>query len=237
VHISKQFVSLAASLESKSVPNIKRQLESNNYSLSPIPIDKQKFRKWRRQFESDFPAIVGDKLIVLYPSGGLLPIRAWPLENYCAVAKDFINNGYAVGILGLNDDKQIADEIISNSEHNKCIDLTGYTKNICELLYIFHYSILLIANDGGPSHFASLTQIPTVIIYGPETPVLYASLSENAANIYNTFSCSPCLTAYNHRHSPCDGDNVCLKIITVTEVLERSYGIISRERKTISNSI
>ena len=32
-------------------------------------------------------------------------------------------------------------------------------------------------------------------------------------------SCSPCLTAYNHRRSPCDGNNVCLKSISPEEVL------------------
>jgi hypothetical protein len=31
-------------------------------------------------------------------------------------------------------------------------------------------------------------------------------------------ACSPCLTAYNHRDSFCDGDNQCLKVITVAEV-------------------
>lgn len=234
VHISKQFVSLSEAIESNTVPLMKKQLEWKHYSLSPMPIDKQEFRKWKQQFESDFPAIVGTKLIVLYPSGGLLPIRAWPLDNYCEIAKDFINNGYAVGVLGLDRDKKLADAIISYCKHSKCIHLTGYTKTLYELLYIFHYAILLITNDGGPGHLASITQIPAIIFYGPETPVLYASLSENAVNIYHAFSCSPCLTAYNHRNSPCDGDNICLKSVTVEEVLERSYEIIRKSRSNAS---
>jgi hypothetical protein len=31
--------------------------------------------------------------------------------------------------------------------------------------------------------------------------------------------CSPCLSAYNHRDTPCNGDNQCLKQIDVAQVL------------------
>jgi len=228
VHISQQFVSLAESLESNTVPLMKRQLEGKPFTLAPIPLDRRDVEKWKLKFESDFPAIVGSKLIALYPSGGLLPLRAWPIDHYCAIAKNFIANGYAVGVIGLNHEKILAETILSYCDHNKCIDLTGYTKTIRELLFILQYSILLATNDSGPGHFAALVQTPTVILYGPETPVLYASLSEKTAAIYHDFSCSPCLTAYNHRNSPCDGDNICLKSITVAEVLYQSYGIIGK---------
>jgi len=49
--------------------------------------------------------------------------------------------------------------------------------------------------------------------------VLYGSLSSRAVNLHKPLACSPCLTAYNHRRSPCDGDNVCLKSISTEEVL------------------
>jgi hypothetical protein len=44
-------------------------------------------------------------------------------------------------------------------------------------------------------------------------------LSPRAVNLQKPLSCSPCLTAYNHRRSPCDGNNVCLKSISPEEVL------------------
>ena len=40
-----------------------------------------------------------------------------------------------------------------------------------------------------------------------------------AVNLHKPLACSPCLTAYNHRRSPCDGDNVCLKSISTEEVM------------------
>jgi hypothetical protein len=64
-----------------------------------------------------------------------------------------------------------------------------------------------------------MTPIASIVLFGPETPQLYGSLSPRAINLHKPLSCSPCLTAYNHRRSPCDGNNVCLKSIAPGEVL------------------
>jgi hypothetical protein len=71
-----------------------------------------------------------------------------------------------------------------------------------------------------------MTPIPSMIFYGPETPTLYGSMNESAINFYLNFSCSPCVTAYNHRKSPCDGDNLCLKNIQPEEVLAKALEIL-----------
>jgi len=91
---------------------------------------------------------------------------------------------------------------------------------------IFYFSSLLITNDGGPGHFAAMTPVPAIIFYGPETPTLYGTLDENVNNLYLGLSCSPCVTAYNHRNSPCDGDNLCLKKIKPEEVLSKALKIL-----------
>ena len=41
---------------------------------------------------------------------------------------------------------------------------------------LFHASDLLLTNDGGPGHFASLTPIRTLMFFGPETGKLYGPL-------------------------------------------------------------
>jgi hypothetical protein len=56
--------------------------------------------------------------------------------------------------------------------------------------------------------------------------VLYGPLGGDAHVFYRSVSCSPCLTAYNHRNSPCDGDNLCLKSILPEEVLEKALEIL-----------
>jgi ADP-heptose:LPS heptosyltransferase len=100
-----------------------------------------------------------------------------------------------------------------------CVDLTGYTRSIRELLMLFHGADLLITNDGGPGHFASLTPIRTMVFFGPETGRLYGPLGPRAQVLESGLACSPCLSAYNHRETFCDGDNQCLKRIAPDPVL------------------
>ena len=35
--------------------------------------------------------MAGKRIVLLYPSGGLLPIRAWPLESYCRLAEELLH--------------------------------------------------------------------------------------------------------------------------------------------------
>ena len=230
-HISLQFIALAKAIESEAVPKLKHLFMNENQKPSQINIKREDLNGQWKRFRKDFPQILGKRLIFIYPSGGLLPIRAWPLHNYCKIAEDFIRNGFAVGVIGMESDKALAEAILSHCQSENCIDLTGYTRTLKELMSIFHFGSLLITNDGGPGHFASMTPIKAIILFGPETPVLYGSLDDKAVNLHVPLSCSPCLTAYNHRNSPCDGDNVCLKSIDPGVVIQKAYEILEEEKK------
>ncbi len=226
-HISQQFITLAEAVESGLVPTVKRRVYNNHSNIPSVKFDNNELETFSKMVENDFSQIREKKLILINPGGGLLPIRAWPLANYCHVAKDLIRNGYVVGIIGLKSDKKLAETILTHCGKGDCLDFTGYTKTVRELVMIFHFASLLITNDGGAGHFASLTSVPVITFYGPETPTLYGALSPNSYNFYSPISCSPCLTAYNHRNSPCDGNNLCLKNIKTEDVLEKAYEIIS----------
>lgn len=225
-HISQQFITLVEALESNDVPTVKREINKKNLRVPQIKINDEEKRKFKKRFEKDFPDIMSKKLILVYPGSGLLPIRAWPSQYYCQLVESFVKSEYSVGIIGIEKDKALADKILSHCKANSCINLTGYTKSIRELLIIFHFASLLVTNDGGPVHFAAMTPIPAINLYGPETPTLYRSLSPNSFSFYVQLSCSPCLTAYNHRNSPCDGNNLCLKYIFPEAVLKKAYEIL-----------
>lgn len=229
-HISEQFVTLARGIhpESDGMPMVKRRVEEGDHRLPQVDVGEEAIETLRRRLMEDFPGIEGKKIILLYPGGGLLPIRAWPIDNFCVVAEDLLKNGYGVGIIGLREDHGLARRITSYLRDNACFDLTGYTRTVRELITLFHLASLLITNDGGPGHFASLTPISSIILYGPETPVLYGPLGKNAVSLHVPLSCSPCLTAYNHRNSPCDGNNVCLKSISPERVLSKAYELLER---------
>jgi ADP-heptose:LPS heptosyltransferase len=148
------------------------------------------------------------------------------VASYVRVAQDLVARGFAVAIVGLAEDKPLARTIQGACSAPGCLDLTGYTASVRDVTVLLHLGALLITTDGGTGHFAALTPIPAVVLYGPETPLLYGPLSDRTVTLFKGLSCSPCLTAYNHRRSPCDGDNQCVKTITPEEVLAKAYGLL-----------
>lgn len=226
--IPDQFVGLVDVIDSESVPGNKFPAEVRQRKVTRVRIGEAEISEMRKRLYKDYPNIEDKELVLLYPSGGLLPMRAWPLEYFCKLAEGLIRQGYAVGIIGLPEDGKLARVILSHCGNSSCIGLTGYTKSIRELIILFHIAALLVTNDGGPGQFAALTPIKSILFYGPETPVLYGPLGGESHVFYRSVSCSPCLTAYNHRNSPCDGDNMCLKSIQPEEVLEKALSTLSQ---------
>jgi ADP-heptose:LPS heptosyltransferase len=226
--IPDQFVGLVDAIDSDSLPRNKFLIETGKKKAPEARIGDTEIVEMKKRLYTDYSYIQGKKLVLLYPGGGLLPIRAWPPVYFCKLAEGLIGQGYAIAIIGLKEDKELARMILSHCGTSSCIDLTGYTKTIRELVVLFHIASLLITNDGGPGQFAALTPIKTILFYGPETPALYGPLDNGAHIFYRAISCSPCLTAYNHRNSPCDGDNVCLKSIHPEEVLEKALSLLSQ---------
>jgi ADP-heptose:LPS heptosyltransferase len=240
-HITQQFLTLAEAIDSGTVPRAKRQVTAKEPKAPVIVFGQDETETMRKRVAEDFPQIVGKELVLIYPSGGILPIRAWPLDSYCRLAEELLSAGYAVGVIGLEEDRPLAGRVLSSCQNESCIDLAGYTRSIRELMILFHFASLLITNDGGPVHFASMTPVPTITFFGPESPALYGSLDPEVVNYFLGMSCSPCLTAYNHRNSPCDGDNTCLKDIRPEEVLEKALEILRNEERnkprTLAKSI
>ena len=225
-HISAQFLTLARAIDSTAVPTSKQAIALSGKPPPHVLLDSALVPGITQRLVNDYPAIAGKPLVLVYPGGGILPIRAWPLASYTALCEGLVLDGCAVAVIGLKDDKALAQQLVANvkaaAPGSAVIDLTGYTKSIAELLALFHVARLLVTNDGGPGQFAALTPIWTLMLFGPETPGLYAPLTPHCYSFYSQWPCSPCLTAYNHRSSYCDGDNQCLKVIAPEAVLAKS---------------
>ena len=223
-HISKQFLSLVDALTDAGAPRNK-PAPIRSTPLDPklaVDFSPTELDSYRAQLQHDHPATVERRLVLLYAGGGLLPERAWPAAHYARVAQGLCAAGYAVGLIGLRDDADLARSLRTQISHAACLDLTGYTRSIRELLMLFHAASLLITNDGGPGHFATLTPIQTMVFFGPETGRLYGPLGSRNLVLESGIACSPCLSAYNHRQTFCDGDNQCLKRIAPDPVLDQA---------------
>ena len=51
--------------------------------------------------------------MLVYPGGGILPIRAWPLASYTALCEGLVADGCAVAVIGLKDDQELARQLVA----------------------------------------------------------------------------------------------------------------------------
>jgi len=158
-------------------------------------------------------------------AGELNLLRRWPAQNFSVVVKELLQDPQtAVLLIGMKDDQEYVSEFIKMlPDQDRVVDLCGRT-SLQELLGLFCGSTLLLTNDGGPLHFAAAVGLPTVSLFGPETPYLYGPLDDKHVVFYEDLFCSPCLTIYNSKKHSCV-DNLCLQAIKPEKVLE----VIKRE--------
>jgi ADP-heptose:LPS heptosyltransferase len=229
LHISQQFLNLAYALESNTVPNAKHPPPTERLEPPQIQFSVVENERFDKKLFDDYPQVRTRRLVLVYPSGGFLPIRAWPLANYIQLSKVLIEKGVSIGVIGLPADYSLGQQIVDSVGSEYCFNLAGYTQTVRDLLLLFQHADLLITNDGGPAHLSALVETPTIVFFGPESPGLYGPLLPNTYCFFIRLACSPCLTAYNHRNSPCDGDNQCLKRIGVQDVLGKVWEMLGTD--------
>lgn len=220
LHVSKSYLSLwqAAKAKTKSTPDLEQKIEDKEVALPRfIPSDEAKRKVWAKLkgwgIEQDA------KLLLLNPGEGNIPLRDWPLENFITLTERLLEDSrnYIIIIGTLVAPKRV--QLLSRSVSNKrCLDLTDKT-TIPEVLSLCNIAKALIANDSGLAHLASLTPVKKFILFGPESPHIYSPLGDNTWIFYSDLSCSPCLSAFNHRKSACK-NNKCLKMIEPDDVYE-----------------
>jgi ADP-heptose:LPS heptosyltransferase len=168
-----------------------------------------------------------DKLIIINAnSSELVPLRRWPLQNYIELGRKLVKQYNAIIVLtGVASEKAESEEVSQNIGSENVANLVGKT-TLRQLLVLYSLCDLMITNDSGPSHFASVTDLPVVTLFGPETPRLYSALGKNRIALTAGLACSPCVSSYNHRASPCN-DNICMKKISVEQVMTASNRLLS----------
>ena len=225
IHTAHAFLSLVHALEAPcgQVPLTKISLADHPLALPVFSSSAAERAKiWHLLQAGHAPLDPTKQLVIVNPNASpWLSIRKWPLSSYVALIQRLLKDEalYAV-LIGVASEKPEAASICQAVQHERVLDLTGKT-TLPDLLHLFNLGAVLITNDSGPAHFAALTTIHTVVFFGPETPQLYRPLGQHCTVLYAHYACSPCISAYNQRLSPCQ-DNRCLQSISVDEV----YGIV-----------
>ena len=153
-----------------------------------------------------------------------LPVRQWAEANFADLARQFLDAypGGSVVVVGLPVETQAAERFCASLDSGRVVNLVG-KMNLRELVTLFQLCDALLSSDSGPGHFAALTGIRVYVLFGPETPVLFAPLTPRARLFRANFACSPCFNTFNYRRSTCV-DNQCMKAITADAVFEAIRG-------------
>ena len=193
-------------------------------SINPLtyqaPLEEQ--TKLREKLFRGRPMENPEQIILVNPNASdLLPLRRWEPDNYLQIIRRLIVKypRALICITGAESEKARAEHMQKQVNSDRCLSIAGKT-SLDELMVLYCIADVLITNDSGPAHFASLTRIQTIVLFGPETPHLFAANSDRTHSIYIGLSCSPCINALNNRQTACR-DNQCMKQISPDHVMER----------------
>lgn len=245
IHITKNFLSLihAAFAKEIEVPFSKIHISDSEVRLEQAIINPQALNKVRERIEKlaaekKIAFTFGkERVILVNPNASdLLPQRRWAQQRFSELIQS-IHIQYPhdlILITGSPAEFVYVEKVRAVANVKNAINFAGQV-SFAELPPLYTLSDVMITNDSGPGHFSAVTPLRTVVLFGPETPALYGSVGNSIAITAN-LACSPCVSAANHRKTPCH-NNICMQAITVSQVLEKVIIQLNEADKAKARSI
>jgi ADP-heptose:LPS heptosyltransferase len=196
------------------------------YHAPPAAVDAVRRVLQGRLGTADLPPLI----LLNANCSDVLPLRKWDGARYVELARRLLATlpGTAVVFTGSPNEADEASRLAGQAGSPRAVSLAGMT-TFPELLALYSLGRVLVTNDSGPAHFATLTPIRVVTLFGPETPALFAARTGRNRAIWAGLACSPCVSAFNNRLSACR-DNVCMRRIDVDEVFKATMAAYTREQ-------
>lgn len=232
VHVATQYALLveAARHDPSETPLLKVPLpaltSANRPAFTP---SRDEVQRMRERLTAANGGVIPAQVVLLNPNASdLMPLRKWPGDRFVALGRRVIADrpDTLVVVTGAASERDGADALCRQLGSPRAVSFGGRT-SLRELLTLYTVADVLVTNDSGPAHFAALTPVSTIVLFGPETPRLFGALSPSTVVIWKELACSPCVNVFNHRFSPCR-DNVCMQAITVDEVYSAVAARLSR---------
>lgn len=228
IHIAKNFLSLvhAAFSDQPEQPFSKVRIDDSAIALAQavVPMSKLDEVRARIQTQAQRAGIDyrhgSDPLVLVNPNASdLLVQRRWPPQKFSELIDQILMRWPRALVLvtGSPGEHDYVEAVRQAAQRQRSLNFAGQLA-FDELPALYTLADVMITNDSGPAHFAAVTPLKTVVLFGPETPALYGSLGRSIPITAN-LACSPCVSAANHRKTACR-DNVCMQAITVQQVLQ-----------------
>ncbi|MEY4593224.1 MAG: hypothetical protein RIR18_2119 [Pseudomonadota bacterium] len=241
IHIAKSFIALveAAFADEKlaaSPPYGKFLITEDQIKLAQVDVPMteqtalvQRIQGLAQQASIEWKPGQQNLILINANASDLLPQRRWAPERFAELISSLSQRlPEALFLLTGSANEQVyVEQVRAGSQSPRAINFAGAVK-FGELPALYTLADLMVTNDSGPGHFAAVTPLQTIVLFGPETPKLYGSLGKSVAITAN-LACSPCVSASNHRKTPCS-DNVCMQAITVEQVSNQVLAVLPTPR-------
>jgi ADP-heptose:LPS heptosyltransferase len=211
-HVARNFRVLAGGEDGRSVTAA---------DLAPVRIEPEDERALeallaRRGLDPAHP------IAVLNPNAGTLSLeRRWPPARFGELARRLTaEERLRVVLIGTAGEREYTAGAAraAGTEHPP-LDLAGEL-TLGMLAALLARAALVVTNDSGPMHLAAALGAPTIGLFGPETPVMYAPLGLEARALYRPPPCSPCINVHDNKVASCIfGEPQCLVNISVDDAL------------------
>ena len=150
-------------------------------------------------------------LIGLCPGAEYGPAKRWLPERFAEAAAKITAQSSAQWILfGTKKDAAIGEQIAA-AIGDHCVNRIGQT-TLDQLIDELRQCSLLLTNDTGTMHLATLLGVPVVAVFGSTEPRLTGPLGNGHTILRHHVECSPCFLR------ECPIDFRCMKAVSADEV-------------------
>jgi len=156
----------------------------------------------------------------LHLGGAFGPSKLWPVERWAALAAELARLGVAPVLLGSPADLPAAFKVLERCS-TPVPSLVGRDSAALLPRLLSRFTVL-VSGDTGVAHLAAAMNVGVVALFGPTHPRLTRPLGARSVTIWKSPPCSPCFL------SRCPIDHVCMRAISVEEVLEKVQAQLAR---------
>jgi heptosyltransferase II len=164
------------------------------------------------------------RLAIALAPGAVGPSKRWPASSYADLGRRMMAEGHRLWIVGGPSERALAAEIAATAP-DAIRDLTG--PDLRDAILALAAADVAVSNDSGLLHVAAALGTPSIGIFGPTSPLLWAPLNPLAAVIEtpNALPCRPC-------HKPvCRlGHHLCMRDIAVEQVMAATQAALGAGR-------
>src|SRR5437764_4260012 len=196
-------------------------LDNNPPDLT-IHLSSQTARNVQRLLEEH--GVQPSKALAVLAPGTIWETKRWTIEGFAAVARQFLEDGFAVAVAGTERDQPRCRQI-ATAARGAC-DLSGKTTP-AELAALIQRAEVCVTNDSGAMHVGASLGKLMVSVFGPTNPIRVGPYHRLESVVRVDLPCSPC----NYRLlSQCPFDHACMKQVTSAMVIDRARKILPARR-------